>query len=75
MDLEGLWERYPEEGTEVPMLRTLYERGPCSFCRERTVRRLIERGALTEELGLECSYDANNDIRNLVKGLSPTAPQ
>jgi hypothetical protein len=75
MDLINLWERRPDEETEVPMLRALYERGPCSHCRERTVRRLIERRALTEELRLECSYDANGDIRDLVKGSSPTAAQ
>ena len=66
MDLIDFWERYPDEETEVPMLRVLYERGPCSFCREKTVRRLIQRRALTEELRLECSYDANSDIRDLV---------
>jgi hypothetical protein len=71
MDLKDLWERYPDEETEVPMLLALYERGPCSFCRERTVDRLIERGALTEELRLECSFDANGDIRDLVKGSPP----
>jgi asparagine synthetase A len=43
MDLKDLWERHPDEETEVPMLLALYERGPCSFCRERPVRRLIER--------------------------------
>jgi len=73
MDLKDLWERHPDEETEVPMLLTLYERGPCSFCRERTVHRLIERRALTEELRLECSYDANGDICDLVKELSPMA--
>jgi hypothetical protein len=71
MDLIRLWERYPDKETEVPMLRALYERGPCSFCREKAVRRLIECGALTEELRLECSYDANDEIRDLIKGLSP----
>lgn len=75
MDLKDLWERYPDEETEVPMLLAMYERGPCSFCRERTVRRLIERGALTEELRLECSFDANGDIRDLVKGSPPTPQQ
>jgi hypothetical protein len=49
MDFKDLWERYPDEETEVPMLLALYERGPCSFCRERTVHRLIERRALTED--------------------------
>jgi hypothetical protein len=74
MDLTDLWEQHPDEETEVPMLLAMYERGPCSFCREKTVRRLIERGALTEELRLECSFDANDDIRDLVKGSPPTPP-
>jgi hypothetical protein len=74
MDLTDLWEQHPDEETEVPMLLAMYERGPCSFCREKTVRRLIERGALTEELRLECSFDANDDIRDLVKGSPPTLP-
>lgn len=75
MDLTDLWERYPDEESEVPMLRALYERGPCSFCREKTVRRLIERRALIEELWSECSYDANDEIRELVKGPSPIVPR
>ena len=73
MDLTDLWEQHPDEETEVPMLLAMYERGPCSFCREKTVRRLIERGALTEELRLECSFDANGDIRDLAKGSPPHA--
>ena len=75
MDLTDLWERYPDEETEVPMLLAMYERGPCSFCREKTVRRLLERGALTEDLRLECSYDANGDVRDLAKGSPPKPPQ
>jgi hypothetical protein len=74
MDLTDFWERHPDEETEEPMLLAMYERDPCSFCREKTVRRLIERGALTDELRLECSFDANSDIRDLVKGSSPTPP-
>jgi hypothetical protein len=74
-DLIDLWERYPDEETEVPMLRTVYEQGPCSFCRRKIVRRLIERGALTEQLRSECSFDANDDIRELVKAAPATPPQ
>jgi hypothetical protein len=75
MDLTDLWERHPDDETEVPMLLAMFERGPCSFCREKTVRRLIERGALTEELRLECSHDANGDVRDLAKGSSRESPQ
>ena len=71
MDLEDLWEKHPDKDTEVPMLRAMYERGPCSICREGTVRRLIERNATTEDVLMECSYDANDHIRDLVKGLAP----
>jgi hypothetical protein len=67
MDLENFWKRHPQEHGEVPMLRDLYELGPCSFCREGTVRRLIELSGLTEEMRSECAYDANAEIRKLVE--------
>ena len=56
------------------MLLAMYESRPivgfvCAAM--KTVRRLIERGALTDELRLECSFDANSDIRDLVKGSRP----
>jgi hypothetical protein len=67
MDLKDFWRRHPQDDSEVPMLRDLYELGPCSFCREGTVRRLIELNGLTEEMRSECAYDANDDIRKLVE--------
>jgi len=73
LGLIDLWERYLDDETEVAMLHALYERGPCSFCREKTVRRLIERGAVKEDLRLECSFDANYGIRELAKGSPPAA--
>jgi len=66
MDLEDFWERHPDDGTVVRMLCALYEKGPCSFCREGAVRRLIQRGALSDEMREECAWDANADIRELV---------
>jgi len=60
------WKRHPDEGTEVEMMRSLYEQGPCSVCREKAVKRLLERGALSDELRAECAWDANSDIRDLV---------
>jgi hypothetical protein len=65
MDLIDFWQRHPDEETEAPMLRSLYEKGPCSFCRENAVRRLIELSALPDELRAECAWDANGDIRVL----------
>ncbi len=75
MDLTDFWEEHPDKETELLMLHALYERGPCSFCREKVVRRLIEREALTETLRLECSHDANCDIRELVKDPSVSPPR
>ena len=66
MDMEDFWKAHPDEESEVPMLLALYAKGPCSFCREGVVRRLIELNALTEELRAECAYDANDDVRELV---------
>jgi hypothetical protein len=65
-DLLDFWQEHPEQGTEVAMLLRVYEKGPCSFCRKRTVRRLIELGELPEPLRAECACDANEDIRELV---------
>jgi hypothetical protein len=49
------------------MSRTLYEKGPCSCCREFAVRRLMECNAVTEDLRVECAYDCNVKVRRLVK--------
>jgi hypothetical protein len=67
IDLRNFWKQHPDEKTEVRMLLSMYEKDPCSFCREHAVRRLIELDALTEQLRAECAYDANSDIRNLVQ--------
>ena len=66
-DLREFWKQHPAEDTEVRMLCALYENGPCSFCRERAVERLIELDALTVQMRAECAYDANSDIRDLVR--------
>jgi hypothetical protein len=60
------YKMHPIEGNEVEIMRSLYERGPCSVCREKVVKRLLERGALSDELRAECAWDANSDIRDLV---------
>jgi hypothetical protein len=66
MDLVDFWDRHPDEDSIVRMLLALYEDGPCSFCREGVVRRLIERGALSDDMRAECAWDANEEIRQLV---------
>jgi hypothetical protein len=65
-DLREFWERHPKSATEPRMLRSLYEKGPCSFCREFVVRRLIELDALSESTRAECAHDANDEVRKLV---------
>jgi len=66
MGLIKFWKSHPDDKTEDPMLFSLYEKGPCSECRARAVRRLLDRGSLSDELRTECAWDANWDIRDLV---------
>jgi hypothetical protein len=61
------WEHHPEPAAEPRMLLSLYERGPCSFCREVVVKRLSELDSLSAPLREECAYDANEDIRLLIE--------
>ncbi|HEY1755693.1 MAG TPA: hypothetical protein VGG72_09885 [Bryobacteraceae bacterium] len=63
MDLQQLWKDHPEPASEPRMLRALYERGPCSFCRRYVVERLIEINELSESMRAECAFDANEDVR------------
>jgi hypothetical protein len=70
--LRDCWERHPEPASEVRMLRALYEKGPCSCCREFLLRRLIELDSLPADLRAECAFDANEDVRLLV-GAPPTS--
>lgn len=66
MDLRNFSGQHPEPESEVRMLLTLYEKGPCSFCRESVVQRLLELDGLDAALRAECIYDANEDIRQLL---------
>ena len=52
----------------------LYERGPCSLCRERFVQRLIDIGSLPEWLKDEGLYDANVGIRKAISTYSQPHP-
>jgi len=68
-----LCEMHPDKSTEPSVMRALYEKGPCSFCRGNAVRKLVELKALGDDLRAECAYDANDDIRELVKEPDPQA--
>ncbi len=50
----------------APCLRWLYEKGPCSICRTRAVKCLVEWDELPEELRRECRFDVAEEIRELV---------
>ena len=67
MGLREFWKQHPDEDTEVRMQQLMYEKAPCSHCREVVVKRLIELRGLTEQMRAECAYDANDDIRDLVR--------
>jgi hypothetical protein len=71
-DLLELCEMHPDKA-EPSLMRALYEKGPCSFCRKQAVEKLIELNALGEDLRTECAYDSNDDIRELVKEPDPQA--
>jgi hypothetical protein len=68
IDLRGFWKDHPDPATECGMMFALYEKGPCSACRELVLSRLIELNALPDSIREECAYDANEDIRRLVAG-------
>jgi hypothetical protein len=51
----------------VESLLLLYEKGPCSSCREKTVDLMLWLDVLPEWVREECRYDANFDIRALVE--------
>jgi hypothetical protein len=44
-------------------LLKVYERGPCAFCRESVVRRLIDLGTLPHPVAEECLFDQSLDTR------------
>jgi len=64
--LRDFWKEHPSEKSLTRMLCSLYEREPCSSCRERAVELLLERNALSEKMREECLWDANQEIRDLV---------
>lgn len=78
MGLEDLWERHPAAEGATEMRQAIYENGPCSVCRGRAVRRMIESGTLPDAYREECAFDCNDEIRELVgasqEGDAPTSP-
>jgi len=65
--LLAFWSANPSEELHNRMLLSLYEKCPCSYCREDAVSVLLERNALPEHIRAECAWDANEDIRDLIR--------
>lgn len=66
----AVFDIYTEQNIIKPskkVLYYLYENTMCSFCREYYVREMIKRNIITLEIKLECRWDSNEEIRNLVK--------
>ena len=67
MDLLDVFEAHeaPETGDA---LLAVYEHTPCSCCREQAVKALLGRTQLPDWVRDECRFDANEGIRQLVRG-------
>jgi hypothetical protein len=63
------YKAHPHPESEARIMLTLYEKKPCTQCREDFVDRLIALNALPDWMREECQYDANPDIRSKVKEL------
>jgi len=44
----------------------MYDRTPCTSCRELAVEAMLKRSVMSESIRLECRFDGNPDIRRLV---------
>lgn len=68
LDIWKFLRAHPEPSATRAMAAYIYEYNPCSFCRERALERMIEVGYLPAKIAVECSFDANEDIRLLIGG-------
>jgi len=66
LDVPRMLELHPSADA-CPVLWTLYERNPCSVCREKIVTALIDLAALPDWMAHECLHDASLDTRHLVR--------
>lgn len=66
MTVEDIALKYPSRDA-VPALLTMYERTPCSHCRERIVQALHILNLLPAHIFEECKFDSNYDLRKLAQ--------
>lgn len=55
-------------GDDVTILTMLYEKGPCSYCRERFVDLLLKLDKVPDWMRIEAQYDANPELRAKMRG-------
>jgi hypothetical protein len=65
-DLLKLSETYEDPDLSDSM-KWVYENTPCTFCRYNALMQLKKFGDIGNEIAEECRFDANEDIRALVK--------
>jgi hypothetical protein len=58
--------------TSKGLLKWNYEHNPCTECRSRAVELMIKRRVITPEIAMECRYDSNEEIRELVQQIDFT---
>lgn len=63
--LNDIFEAHPNSDVAAIFL-DLYERGPCSLCRERFVERLLDIDRLPVWMEAETRYDANPNIHQII---------
>lgn len=67
--VRDLYEDNKDKDIKLPdeLLIYMYHEGFCATCREIYVILMEERGMLPDEIRMECRYDSNEDIRELMK--------
>jgi len=67
MSIRDIFQAHPSRAA-APTLLTLYERGPCSHCRQYIVEYLHSLGAMPDWMIEECRHDSYGDTREWVEG-------
>ncbi len=66
-DLTEFFKAHTNDLIESQILRSLYDREPCSHCRCFIVERLLQLNGLSVELRAESEHDSYSETRALVK--------
>ncbi|MCL2045432.1 MAG: hypothetical protein FWG88_03500 [Oscillospiraceae bacterium] len=66
MDIASIYQHH-RSANAFPILFKVYQKGDCSFCRERIVRAMNHCGVLSDELLNECLFDSYDRTRKYAK--------